>query len=125
MLSSAALAELASSISVHSLILSSHLFFCLPLIRFPFIVPCKIIFARLEDLEVWPNHPSFRFLTKARSSSYFPVAAWIFLRTSSLVTWYLFEISVTFGIISSQRPASFSQALLSRSMTHIRTEIQI
>ena len=31
--------------------------------------------------------------------------------------------SVTFGSISSQRPASFFLALLSRSMTHRRTEI--
>ena len=33
---SAALAELAKSIPVHSLILSSHLFFCLPLFSFSF-----------------------------------------------------------------------------------------
>ena len=34
---SAALVELAKSIPVHSLILSSHLFFCLPLFLFPFL----------------------------------------------------------------------------------------
>ena len=33
---SAALVELAKSIPVHSLILSSHLFFCLPLFSFSF-----------------------------------------------------------------------------------------
>ena len=38
---SAALVELAKSIPVHSLILSSHLFFCLPLFLFPFTVPCR------------------------------------------------------------------------------------
>ena len=53
---SAALVELAKSIPVHSLILSSHLFFCLPLFLFPFTVPCRIVFARPEDLETWPNH---------------------------------------------------------------------
>ena len=84
---SAALVELAKSIHVHSLILSSHLFFCLPLFLFPFTVPCRIVFAKPEDLETWPNHLSFRFLTRVRSSSYSPMAAWIFLRTSSLVTW--------------------------------------
>ena len=84
---SAALAELAKSIPVHSLILSSHLFFCPPLFLFPFTVPCRIVFAKPEDLETWPNHLSFRFLTRVRSSSYSPMAAWIFLRTSSLVTW--------------------------------------
>ena len=84
---SAALVELAKSISVHSLILSSHRFFCLPLFLFPFTVPSRIVFAKSEDLETWPNHLSFRFLTRVRSSSYSPMAAWIFLRTSSLVTW--------------------------------------
>ena len=75
---SAALVELAKSIPVHSLILSSHLFFCLPLFLFPFTVPCRIVFAKPEDLETWPNHLSFRFLTRVRSSSYSPMAAWIF-----------------------------------------------
>ena len=89
---SPALAELAKFIPVHSLILSSHLFFCLPLCLFPFTVPCKIVFAKLEDLEIWPNHFSVRFLTRVRSSSYSPMVAWICLRTSSLVTWFLYEM---------------------------------
>ena len=91
---SAALVELAKSIPVHSLILSSHLFFCLSPFLFPFTVPCRIVFAKPEDLETWPNHLSFRFLTRVRSSSYSPIimAAWIFLRTSSLVTWSLYEM---------------------------------
>ena len=90
---SAALVELAKSIPVNSLILSSHLFFCLPLFLFPFTVPCRIVFAKPEDLETWPNHLSFRFLTRVRSLSYSPMAAWIFLQTSSLVTWSLYEMS--------------------------------
>ena len=61
---SAALVELAKSIPVHSLILSSHLFFCLPLFLFPFTVICRSVFAKPEDLETWPNHLSFRFLTR-------------------------------------------------------------
>ena len=89
---SAALVELAKSIPVHSLILSSHLFFCLPLFLLPFTVPCRIVFAKPEDLETWPNHLSFRFLTRVRSSSYSQMAAWIFLRTSSLVTRSLYEM---------------------------------
>ena len=48
---SAALVELAKSIPVHSLILSTHLFFCLPLFLFPFTVPCRIVFAKPEDIE--------------------------------------------------------------------------
>ena len=68
---SAALVELAKSIPVHSLILSSHLFFCLPLFLFPSTVPCRIVFAKPESLETWPNHLSFRFLTRVRSSVIF------------------------------------------------------
>ena len=89
---SAVLVELAKSIPVHFLMLSSHLFFCLPLYLFPFTVLCRIVFAKPEDLETWPNHLSFCFLTRVRSSSYSPMAAWIFLRTPSLVTWSLYEM---------------------------------
>ena len=67
---SAALVELAKSIPVHSLILSFHLFFCLPLFLFPFTMSCRIVFAKPEDLETWPNHLSFRFLTRIWNSSY-------------------------------------------------------
>ena len=48
---SAALAELGESIPVHSLILSSHLFFCLPC--FHFTVPCRIVNAKPEHLETF------------------------------------------------------------------------
>ena len=89
---SAALVKLAKSIPVYLWILSSHLFFCLLLLLLPFTVPCRIVFVKPEDLETRPNHLNFRFLTRARSSSYSPVAAWIFLRTSSLVTWFLYEM---------------------------------
>ena len=47
---SAALVELAKFIPVHSLILSSHLFFCLPLFLFPFTVPCRIVFVNQKTL---------------------------------------------------------------------------
>ena len=120
---SAALVELTKSIPVHSLILSSHLFFCLPLFLFPFTVPCWIIFANREDLETWPNYLSFRFLTRVRSSSYSPMTAWIFLRTSSLVTWSMLKCSIASGSTSSQKPAFFSLTLQSRSMIHRHTEI--
>ena len=89
---SAALVELKKSIPIHSLIVSSHLFFCLPPLLFPFTESCRIAFAKPEDLETWQNHLSFRFLIRARSSLYSPMAAWIFLRTSSLVTWSLYEM---------------------------------
>ena len=57
---STALVELTKSIPVHSLILSSHLFFCLPLFLFSFTMPCRIVFAKPEDLETGPNHLSFQ-----------------------------------------------------------------
>ena len=88
-LSSAALRESPNPIPVHSLMLSSHLFFCLLLLFPPFTVPCRIVFAMPEDLEMWPYHLSFRFFTMVRGSSCTPVAFCILLRTSSFVTWSL------------------------------------
>ena len=117
---------LAKSIPVHSLILSSHLF-CPPLRLFPFTVPYRIVFAKPQDLETWPNYLSFRFLTRVRRSSYPPMAVWLCLQTSSLVTWFLDEminiINIASRSISSQKPSFFSLILQSRSMIHRHTEI--
>ena len=44
---SAAVVELAKSIPVYSLMLSSYLFYCLPLLLFPFTVACRIAFASM------------------------------------------------------------------------------
>ena len=88
-MSSAALRESPNPISVDSLMLSSHLFFCLPLLLAPFTVPCRIVFAKPQDLEMWPYYLSFRFFTIVRRSSYTPIAFWILLRTISFVTWSL------------------------------------
>ena len=85
--SSAAPRESPNSIPVHSLILSSHLFFCRPLLLAPFTVLCRIVFAMPEDLEMWPHHLSFRFFTMVRRSSCTPIAFWFLSRTSSFVTW--------------------------------------
>ena len=75
----AALVELAKSIPVHCLILSFHLFFCLLLFLFPFTVPCRIVSAKPEDVQIWRNYLSFRDLTRVRNLSYSPMAARIFL----------------------------------------------
>ena len=88
-LSSAALRETPNPIPVHSLMVSSHLLFCRPLLLAPFTVPCRIVFAMPEDLEMWPYHLSFRFLTMVRRSPCTPNAFWILLRTSSFVKWSL------------------------------------
>ena len=81
------------SIPIYSLILSSNLLFCLLFFLFSFTVSCRIVFAKPEDLETWPKHLSFCFLTRVRSSSCSPMADWIFLRTPSFLTWSLYEIS--------------------------------
>ena len=121
--SAAVLVELAKSIPVHSLILSSHLFVCQPLLLFPFTVPFRIVFARPEDLETWPNHLSFRFLTRIRSSSYSPMAVWIFLRTSSLITWSMYEMFNSLRLHLISKACVFSLTLQSGSMIHRHTEI--
>ena len=84
--------ESPNPIPIHSLMLSSHLFFCLPLLLAPFTVPCRIVFAMPEDLEMWSFHLSFHFFTMVRRSSCTPIAFWILLRTSSFVTWSLYQM---------------------------------
>ena len=48
---STALWDLANSRPVHSLMLSSHLFLCLPCLLPPFTVPCKMVLARPDERE--------------------------------------------------------------------------
>ena len=69
-LSSTALRESPNPIPIHFLMLSSHLFFCLPLVLVPFTVPCRIVFAMPEDLEMWSYHLSFHFFTMVWRSSF-------------------------------------------------------
>ena len=81
--------NIQTPIPVHSWMLSSHLFFCLPLHLAPFTVSCRIP-AMSEDLEMWPYHLSFYyFFTMVRRASCTPIAFWFLLRTSSFVTWSL------------------------------------
>ena len=117
-LSSAALRESPNPIPVHSLMLSSHLFFCLPRFLAPFTVLCRIVFAMPEDLEMWPYHLSFCFFTMVRRSSCTPIASWILLRTSSFVTGLCRKFSDVSYSISSQGLGSVSRFLLSRSSSH-------
>ena len=51
---STALSDLANSRLVHSLMLPSHLFFCLPCFLPPFTVPCKMVLARPDERETCP-----------------------------------------------------------------------
>ena len=90
---------------VHSLMLSSHRFLCLPL-RLPlWTVPCRIVLANLDDRVTCPYHFTLRlfFFTEVRRSSYGPMAFPILAFTSSLVMWSLYEIprSLRKDLISS------------------------
>ena len=60
---SIALWDLANSRPAHSLMLSSHLFFCLPCLLPPFSVPCKTVFARADEQETCPYHCSLHLFT--------------------------------------------------------------
>ena len=121
-LSSAALRESPNPIPVHSLMLSSHLFSCLPLLLAPFTVPCRIVFAMPEDLEMWPYHLSFHFFTMVRRSSCTPIAFWILLRPPRSSHGLCRKCSEVSYSISSQGLGSFSLFLLSRSSSHRHKE---
>ena len=60
---STSLWELANSSPVHSLMLSSHLFFSLPHSSHSHMVCCKMVFTRPDTCETWAYHFSLRFLT--------------------------------------------------------------
>ena len=74
--SSTALWDLANSRPVHSLMLSSRLFLCLPYLLSPLTVPCKMVLARPDERDTLPYHCSLRLFTMVRSS-YGPIAGWI------------------------------------------------
>ena len=104
--------NLTSTIPVHSLMLSSHLFFCLPRLLASFTVSCRTVFAMPKNLEIWPCRLSFRFFTMVKRSSCTPIAFWILLRSSHGLCRKCSEISYC---ISSQGLGSFSRVLWSRS----------
>ena len=89
---STALWDLANSKTVHSLMLSSHLFLCLPCLLHPFTVPCKMVLARPDERETCPYHCSLHLFTMVRRSSCGPSARWILARTSSSVTSSLYQM---------------------------------
>ena len=61
--------DVQNSRPVHSLMLSSHLFLCLPCLLPPFTVPCKMVLARPDEQETWPYHCSLHLFTVVRTSS--------------------------------------------------------
>ena len=69
---SAFLMAAPSVMPVHSGMLSSHLFFCLPRLLPPCTVPCRIVLASPEDLVMCPYHFSLRRFTVVKRSSWGP-----------------------------------------------------
>ena len=78
-----------SVMPVHSGMLSSHLFFCLPRLRPPCTVPSRIVLASPEDLVMCPYHFSLRRFTVVKRSSWDPMACRVLFRTSSFEMWSL------------------------------------
>ena len=109
---SSALWDLANSRPVNSLMLSSHLFLCLPCLLPPFTVPCKMVLARPDERETWPYHCSLRLFTVVSRSSCGLIACWILARTSSSVTWSCMRCVVSCGSTSFSWLAFFFGALL-------------
>ena len=66
---STALWDLPNYRPVHSLMLSSHLFLCLPRLLPPFTMPCTMVLARPDERETWAYHCSLRLFTMVRRSS--------------------------------------------------------
>ena len=89
---SALLSMIFHSRPVHSLVLSSHRFLCLPLRLPPWTVPCRIVLAGPDDRVTCPYYFSLRLFTEVRRSSYGPMAFPILAFTSSLVMFSLYEI---------------------------------
>ena len=87
----------ASSVKpVHSGMLSSHLFFCLPRLLPPWTVPYMIVLTSPDDLVMCPYHLSLRCLTVVRRSSWGPMACRVMFRTSSLEMWSLYVMPRSF-----------------------------
>ena len=87
---SAFLMAAPSVMPAHSGMLSSHLFFCLPLLIPPYTVPYMIVLVSPVNLATCPYHFSLRRFTVAKRSSCDPTACRVLFRTSSLELWSLY-----------------------------------
>ena len=83
---------LTNSTPIHSLLLSSRLFFCLPCLLPPFTVPCNMVLDRPDEWETCPYHFSLHLFRMVRRSSRGSIACWIFAQTSSMATGTLYEM---------------------------------
>ena len=64
---------------VHSLMLSSHRFLCLPLRLPPWTVPCRIVLASPDDRVTCPYHFSLRLFTVVKSPSTFHAKKYVII----------------------------------------------
>ena len=120
---SAALVEMAKPIPVHSLILSSHLFLCLPLFLIPFTVPCRVVFAKPENQK---HGQTILASVSWSGSGVRHTLQWLLGSFCELPhSWHdpCKKCSIASGSISSQKPEFFYLTLQLRSMIHRHTEI--
>ena len=68
------------------------LLFCLPCFLHPFTMRHTMVLARPDERETCPYHFTLCLFAIFRGSSCGPIACWILARTSSLVTWSLYEM---------------------------------
>ena len=94
------LRDLANSRPVHSLMLSSHLFFYLSCFLPPFHCAMLNGFGQTWRTGDIPQHFSLRLFTMVTRSSCGPIACWILAQTSSLVTRSLYEMRTILCIVS-------------------------
>ena len=57
-----------------------------------------MVLAWPDEQETWPYHCSLCLFTMVRRSLCGPIACWILARTSSLVTWSLYEMHSIFAV---------------------------
>ena len=126
---STALRDLVNSRPVHSLMLSPHLFLCLPYLLPLFTVPgkmvCKMVLDRPDEWETWPYHCSLRLFTMIRRSSSGLIACWILAWTSSLVTGLCLRCIVSCGSTSFPWLVFFFGALLWGSMVQAYRKMDV
>ena len=62
----------------------------MPLLLFPFTVSCRIVFAKPEAPETWPNPLYFRFLTKVTKAAWnFSISCQFNVTTVALLSVFL------------------------------------
>ena len=98
------------------------------LLLFSFTVSCRIVFAKPEDPETWPNHLYFRFLTKiifSKAAWNFSISCQIKVTTVALLSVFCtlvlqsalkYQMSSHLGVLrEGKTPTCFFSAILQRS----------